>query len=88
MALTGMDVEAVRTLGTQMETNAGDIENLVTTLTGQVDGVEWQGPDREQFLADWQAAVANVQQVVSGVRDAGAKARANADAQEQTSTTL
>ncbi|MGI8938872.1 MAG: hypothetical protein ACR2JF_11805, partial [Iamia sp.] len=54
MALTGMDIEAVRTLAGQMDTNAGDIETITGTLTSQLEGTEWIGPDREQFVGDWQ----------------------------------
>lgn len=86
MAMTGMDIEAVRTLGTQMDTNAGEIEAIVSSLTSQLEGTEWIGPDRELFMGDWQSTyVPQLTAVVTALRDTANRARANADEQETAS---
>jgi len=86
MSFTGMDIAAVRTLATQFETKAGEIDNLRTQLTTQLDGTAWVGADRERFHSDWMGQyTTSLNQVADALRDACTRARMNADQQETAS---
>ncbi len=50
---TGMDIQAVRDLATQLTNKAGEIDSLRQQLTGKIDGTPWVGADRERFHNDW-----------------------------------
>ncbi len=45
MALSGMDVEAVRALARQLDDAAGQLESLGSSLSASLNSVAWQGPD-------------------------------------------
>ena len=88
MALTGMDIQEVRNLATQMNSAAGDISNLAQRLTVQLQGTSWIGPDREQFASEWQSThVAQLHQVAQALENASRLANQNAMQQEQASNT-
>lgn len=82
----GMDIAAVRQLVAQMNQRADEIRTLAASLSSALNGTAWSGPDREQFVSDWQGQ--HVQQlniVAQALNDAASRASANADAQEQAS---
>ncbi len=86
MAITGMNIEAVRQLASQMDTHAEQIQQLMGGLTQALENTEWIGPDRERFVGDWHGThVAQLTAVANSLRDAANAARANADEQEHTS---
>lgn len=86
MALTGMDIQEVRSLAAQMNNAAGDIGSLAQRLTSQLQGTSWIGPDREQFVSEWQGThVAQLHQVVQALENASRLANQNAMQQEQAS---
>ncbi len=83
----GMDIEAVRQLAGQMNQRADEIRSLMAALSAALDGTAWLGPDREQFLADWQGQyVPQLNAVAEALNNAAQRAMANAAAQEQAST--
>jgi len=83
---TGMDIQAVRQLATQLNAKAGEIRNLTSQLTGQLEGTAWVGPDREQFYGDWTGQyVSALNNVAQGLEDASQRATQNANQQEQAS---
>ena len=89
MTFLGMDTQAVQQLAQQMSHSADQIENIMQTLTHSLTGTQWTGPDREQFVSDWQSTHCTaLRTVVQGLRDAAQKAMQNAQQQEQTSSTL
>jgi hypothetical protein len=86
MALTGMDIGAVRQLATQLSTKADEIDSIMNQLTNALNTVQWVGPDRERFISDWQGHhVASLRQVSQGLRDASTRATQNANDQETVS---
>jgi outer membrane murein-binding lipoprotein Lpp len=86
MALTGMDIQAVRQLSTQMTHNADQIDQLSQQLTQALNDVQWLGQDREHFVSDWQSNhVAALKNVSQAIRDAATRANQNASEQEQVS---
>jgi uncharacterized protein YukE len=83
---TGMNIEEVRSLATQMDSCAGSIQDLMSRLTNLLNSTQWVGPDREQFLGEWQGThVTQLNSVINGLRDASNKARLNAQQQEAAS---
>lgn len=84
---TGMDVQAVRTLGTQLNAKAGEIRSIAQQLTGQLESTPWVGPDREQFYGDWTGQhMTALNQVCQALEGASQRATMNANQQEQTSS--
>lgn len=83
---TGMDIEGVRGMATQMDTAAGEIEQLIQRLTGVLDGTQWVGPDAANFRGEWQGAhTASLRNVGEALRQVAQVARLNADQQQQAS---
>ena len=83
----GMDIEAVRQLAAQMNQRADEIRQLMATLSNSLTGTAWSGPDREQFVSDWQGQyVQQLTNVAQALNDAAQRATVNAQAQEQASS--
>lgn len=54
MAVThGMNVDEVNSLGSQLQTQADNIQQLVGQLEGAINGTTWMGPDADQFKGQW-----------------------------------
>lgn len=86
MTMLGMNTESVRSMATQLDTSAGDIEGMITRLTGLLGGVEWNGPDAASFRSDWEGGhVTALRNVIAALNAAAARARSNADQQDQAS---
>lgn len=82
----GMDIQAVRTLVGQMNSSAEQITQLMGALSNALGGTAWTGPDREQFMSDWQGQyVPQLTGVVEALKGAAQRANGNADAQESAS---
>ena len=82
----GMDVTAVRSLSNQMNHSADQIDQLMKQLTNSLNSTDWRGPDREQFLNNWQSQhVAQLNNVCNGLREASQTANRNANEQESAS---
>ncbi|MGI5242977.1 hypothetical protein [Dactylosporangium sp. CA-139066] len=87
MALTGMDVSAVRTLANQLSAKADEIETIAGSLSSQLDGTQWLGADADSFRGDWQNTHrTQLQNVAGALRDASTRASQNATQQEQASS--
>ncbi len=85
----GMNPEQVRFLGTQLASAAGEIRNLVGTLSGQFENTYWVGSDRDAFQNDWQSTKSTqLLHLAEGLDEMSRRAMANAVDQEQTSTAL
>lgn len=86
MAFTGMDIPAVRQMATQMEQASNEIEQLVSRLTGTLNGTQWEGPDANAFRSEWEGQhTSSLRQVSQALQNVCQRARANADDQEATS---
>jgi uncharacterized protein YukE len=85
-SFTGMDIPAVRALSSQMNQSAGQIRQLMSTLTNQLNGTQWVGPDRSRFEGDWSGTyVQQLTQVASALEEASTRATQNANEQESAS---
>ncbi len=81
--VTGMDIAQVRDLARRMQTEADQIDQLVQRVSGQLEQVEWVGPDRDAFLQEWHAGHAGrLRKVVDGLHDASTQANEYANRQE------
>ncbi|MDO9396394.1 MAG: WXG100 family type VII secretion target [Herbiconiux sp.] len=86
MAVWGLDVEQVRGLSKQLNTQSQQVQQILTTLTSALQNVQWTGPDAEQFRNDWSTThTAALKQVITALEDASQKASKNASDQESTS---
>lgn len=82
----GLDVQQVRDLATNLDREADSIDQILSKLTGVLNGTQWSGPDATQFRNDWQGShTTALRKVGQALRDAAQHARANAVAQEQAS---
>ncbi len=83
MTFTGMDVEQVRHLSSQLTHQADQIETILVSLTGTLDSTQWTGPDSERFRNEWATShTSGLRQIVSAMQDAAQRAELNAVEQE------
>jgi uncharacterized protein YukE len=86
MAVWGLDVEQVRSLSKQLNTQSQQVQQILTTLTSALQSVQWTGPDADGFRNDWNGQhTASLKQVIAALEDASQKAAKNASDQEATS---
>ncbi|MEJ1229647.1 MAG: hypothetical protein WDM88_01865 [Galbitalea sp.] len=85
-AFWGLDVEGVRALATNLDTDGDQIDQILSKLTGILSSTQWSGPDADKFRNDWQGAHSTALRNVSqALHDTATLARSNAAAQEQVS---
>jgi uncharacterized protein YukE len=82
----GLDVQAVRTLGSQLNSEADALDSTLRKLTTALEQTQWVGPDATKFRNEWQSqhSVA-LRNVIEALRATSNSAKQNADAQEQVS---
>jgi hypothetical protein len=86
MAIWGADVEQLRQLGSKLQNGANEIESQRNTLTSFLDQVDWRGPDADKFKEQWRGEhTTRLNQVAEALKEAGNRAKQNADQQSQTS---
>jgi uncharacterized protein YukE len=84
--MLGADVEALRNLGTRLNSGSTEIQNQKNQLTRALDGVEWKGQDAEQFRNEWQSNhLPALDRVARALEEAGQRASRNAQQQEDAS---
>jgi uncharacterized protein YukE len=83
----GMDVQEVHNLANQLNNSASEIQSIINTITGQLNGVQWTGTDATRFRGDWTGThVAQLTTVKNALEDASRLATQNAQQQEQASS--
>lgn len=88
MVMYGADVGELRRLGNEMRQAGRRLDELSSQLQRYVVGAGWDGPDGQQFLADWNRIQRpRLQHVAAGLDDVADRLYANALAQEHTSRT-
>ncbi|MFF1252431.1 WXG100 family type VII secretion target [Pseudarthrobacter sp. NPDC058329] len=86
MAIWGADVEQLRQLGSKLNQGATEIESQRANLTSALNNTEWRGPDADKFKDQWNGEyTTRLNQVVEALKEAGNKAKQNADQQTQAS---
>jgi alkanesulfonate monooxygenase SsuD/methylene tetrahydromethanopterin reductase-like flavin-dependent oxidoreductase (luciferase family) len=87
MPLIGLDPEQVRIMAQTLRTGAEDATRIQQTVTAAVEAAPWVGPDRDQFVADWQTQSQQLTVIATTLQDTATRADQNIAAQEQTSAT-
>lgn len=86
MAIWGADVDQLRQLGGKLEHGASEIESQRNKLTNFLDQVDWRGPDADKFKDQWRGEhTSKLNQVAEALREAGNRAKQNAEQQTQAS---
>lgn len=82
----GMNTDEVRNFANQLSSKADEIEQIVHSLTAQLSGVQWIGPDATRFHGDWDGSHRpQLQSVASALREASNIANANVTQQLEAS---
>ena len=81
----GMDVEAIRTLATQLGNASTDITNHANAINSALQSAQWTGTDANSFRNDWQSHYSNLNTIANALSDASTAANQNAAQQEQAS---
>lgn len=82
----GADVAHLRTLASQFDRAAEQLDCCRTAVGGAVRLSPWRGPDASRFRADWEGAHAGrVTAAAATLRTGAQQLRANAEQQEQAS---
>ncbi len=82
----GLDVQAVRSLGTQLSQEADSLEATLKKLTASLAQTQWVGPDATKFRNEWESQhTVALRNVINALRTTSSSAKSNADAQEQVS---
>lgn len=83
----GLDVDQVRRLSSELNTEASTLAGIVAKLTSMLSSTQWSGPDAERFRSDWESVHARaLRQAETALRDTAEAARRNADQQESASS--
>ncbi len=86
MAQLGADVDQLDDLSTRFKTAASQLQEIVTQISGKVDGAWWQGGDADKFRSDWQGSFkSQLQNVCNSFEETGTHVKAQADQQRQAS---
>jgi len=56
MAYEGLDVDGASSVVSAINNAPNDLQGILNNLTNQIQGIQWQGSDREQFISAWQQA--------------------------------
>ena len=56
MAFEGLDVDGAQTVVSALNNAPSDLQGILNNLTNQIQGIQWQGSDQQQFLSTWQEA--------------------------------
>ena len=86
MASVGADVEQLRALAQLFGDKATSLEDVVSSINGQLHGAGWVGEDADTFKADWDSNLtALVRNVVDSLRERNTSLNQQADEQEKAS---
>jgi len=86
VASVGADVEQLRTLAQLFGDKATSLEDVVSSINGQLHSAGWVGEDADTFKADWDSNLtALVRNVVDSLRERNTSLNQQADEQEKAS---
>ena len=63
----GMDTDGAQVVVNALNSAPSDIQNIVSNLTNQIQGINWQGPDQQQFLSNWQSTVSQLTNTINNL---------------------
>jgi len=83
-----MEIARVQKMVGSLETEAARIDAALGSLTTALGNTSWAGPDREKFVADWQATYAPaMRKARDDLRSTAARVRTSIQAQVKASGT-
>jgi fliA regulated lipase len=86
VASVGADVEQLRALAQLFGDKATSLEDVVSSINGQLHSAGWVGEDADTFKADWDSSLtALVRNVVQSLRERNTNLNQQADEQEKAS---
>lgn len=56
--MQGMDTDQARETAGQMSNHAGAVAGVVSSISGVIGALNWQGADRKAFESDWSGSFA------------------------------
>ena len=83
---TGLNVEEVRRLAERFDDKAEELEEIINDIDSQWADTTWQGKDAESFEETWDDHKKVLKQIIGNFEKAAEKARADAKAQEDASS--
>lgn len=86
MTFQGADTDQLRATATAFERGATSLETLLTTLSGVVSAVDWQGPDADRFRSDFERLVQQADVTASDVAERGSRLEQEAEEQDEASS--
>jgi uncharacterized phage infection (PIP) family protein YhgE len=86
MPIWGADVDQLRELGNKLNTGANEIDSQRNLLNSALENTQWEGPDADRFKEQWRGEhTSRLKQVAEALREAGNKAKRNAEEQSNAS---
>lgn len=83
----GSDPRQLRALAGRLDAEGDALERTFRAMSGRIESTWWQGADATGFRERWhQHHHARLRQVIAELRNAAVRLRANAAAQERTSS--
>ncbi len=83
----GQVPEEVEQLASEFETQAGNVETLISAINQRLQSTTWRGADRESFEASWSGEITNnLTQLANALRETGQVANNNAQQQRTASS--
>lgn len=84
--MVGGDVPAIRNFVTGLRRRSQQIATTTNRLSTVIESIPWVGPDREEFIREWQGTHRPaLLDLCSGLNDAAVTAAHHADEQEAAS---
>ena len=82
----GMNIQEVRDLAKLLDTKAGELDTIITTLQNKIQGTSWVGKDANDFKGPWWAGhKKSLKKTADDLRGFAQSAKNNATEQEKVS---
>lgn len=81
----GGDIEAMRSLASEIQASRSRFERVLAELANELQQLQWQGPDRDRFVAAWEGHAARLRLVCEDLSRAQADVLRRASDQEASS---
>lgn len=77
----GGTIEQMQTMGSKFDAEASEVEALVSRISSQLAGTDWEGGAAQRFRSQWEGEFrATFNQVAQGLRDCSVEIKGRADA--------
>jgi WXG100 family type VII secretion target len=78
-----MDTQQARGHAGKINQGVSEVQGLIDQITGLLDGIYWQGEDRERFMAQWEGELKpTAGRVVQQLQDSADELNRRADEQD------